>query len=66
MLVLATHMLLPLVNMTPKPDPLGEEVSRTLRLDRPFTVFLDVYVADEVEELVMTTEDSLIFDENDR
>ena len=64
--LLATHMLLPLVNMTPKPDPLGEEVSRTLRLARPFTVFLDVYVADEVEELVMTTEDSLIFDENDR
>ena len=64
--LIATHLLLPLVHMTPKPDPLADEVSQALRLDRPFTVFLDVYIADEVEELVMTTEDALIFDENDR
>ena len=65
-LMTITHALLPMVGMTPREDSLAEEASRALRLDRPFTVFLDIYTDDQVEGLVATTEDALIFDENDR
>ena len=66
LVMLVTHAVMGVFGMTPKEDPLGEEVSRALRLNRPFSVFLDIYLANEVEEKVAVTEDALIFDENDR
>ena len=59
-------MALSTVGVSPKQDTLDETVSSALRLGVPFTVFLDIYQDDAVEESVKKVEGSLIFDRHDR
>ncbi len=60
------HMALSVVGLSPRQDTLDEDVVKAVRLPMPFTVFLDVYQDDEVEEKVKAVEGSLIFDRDDR
>jgi len=59
-------MVLGTVGVSPKEDALAEVVSDALRLDVSYTVFLDVYQDDAVEENVKKVAGALIFDRHDR
>ena len=59
-------MALSSAGVSPREDTLAETVSEALRLNIPFTVFLDIYQDDAVEESVKRVEGSLIFDRHDR
>jgi hypothetical protein len=66
LLELLSHMVLTLVGVSPRQDTLDETVWKALRLPMPFTVYLDVYQDDAVEEKVKSVDGSLIFDRHDR
>jgi hypothetical protein len=63
---LLRNIVLSHVGVSPGEDKLGEEVSRALRLPTPFTVFLDLYQDDAVNEKIAAVDGALLFDPDDR
>jgi Zn-dependent protease with chaperone function len=63
----AFNMALSVVNVHPKEDySVADNVLKALRLPHPYSVFIDLYLEDGIEEKVKAVEGSCIFDQSDR
>jgi tetratricopeptide (TPR) repeat protein len=64
---IVSKIALSMVGVPPKEDwSLADEVLEKLRLPIDFTVFIDLYVEDEIVARVRDVQDSLVFDDSDR
>jgi Zn-dependent protease with chaperone function len=50
------------LNISPKEDGLAQRVVDALRMERPFTVFQDLYVEDEIGEKIRAVEGALVYE----